>query len=233
MKIVDLTQPLTAEMPVFPGTPPPKFNVKHTVESDGFREMEITMYSHTGTHLDTPAHVFLRGKKLEDYGADQFWGPGLVLDVSQRKQGKITLEVLQKALEKSLYRDREGKKTITGEEVLSSGGIPIDYLFFYTGWDQYWGDPSYVKGGPSLCEQAARKLTALELKGVGIDAPSVDPLEGDRLLAHRILLEKEILIVENLRNLKELLEQDFEFYGFPLKIQGGEGSPIRGIGKIL
>lgn len=214
MKFVDLTQTLAEDMPLFPGTPAPKLNVKHRVETDGFRELEMTLYSHTGTHLDTPAHVFAQGKTLEDYEVDQFSGAGFVLDCTRIPGEKITMEIFDQV--------RQKREFIEG----------VEYLFFYTGWDQKWGSKEYFKGSPSLSEDVANHLTTLNLKGIGIDALSVDSMTEDFLLAHRILLEKGVIIVENLKNLGELLDQDFEFYGFPLKIRGGEGAPIRGVAKI-
>ena len=58
MKIIDLTQLITTDMPVYPGTEQPKLTVANTVEKDGFRETLITFYSHTGTHMDAPFHIF-------------------------------------------------------------------------------------------------------------------------------------------------------------------------------
>ncbi len=231
MNVIDLTQTIAEDMPLFPGTPAPKLKVKYTVESDGFREMEIAFYSHTGTHLDTPAHVFREGKALEDYGVEQFLGQGLVLDFSGISEKVITLNIFEQALKQSLVSQR---KDISHGETMGNEKTfpPPEYLFFYTGWDKKWGTDSYFTGAPVLSEEVARRLIALELKGVGIDAISVDPMEGNMLLAHRILLEKGIIIVENLKNLGKLLGEDFEFYGLPLKIAGGEGSPIRGIAKI-
>ncbi len=234
MKVIDLTQTLTEDMPLFPGTPAPKLKVKYTVESDGFREMEIVFYSHTGTHLDTPAHVFRDGKNLEDYDVDRFLGQGLVLDFSRISGGEITLEIFEQELKQSLARLRRRRSSFSHEGTSGDEKLlaTIEYFLFYTGWDEKWGEESYFTGSPVLSEAVARRLTALNLKGVGIDAISVDPMEGNMLLAHRILLENELIIVENLKNLSVLVDQDFEFYGLPLKIRGGEGSPIRGIAKI-
>lgn len=234
MKVIDLTQTISENMPLFPGTPAPKLTVKHTVENDGFREMEIALYSHSGTHLDTPAHVFRDGKALADYDVDQFCGPGLVLDFSHMPGEIITLEKFEEAVENSLsqLQTRYHHSTDAGDRKNKNSLSTIDYLLFYTGWDEKWGQDSYYMGAPVLSEEVARRLITLKLKGVGIDAISVDPLEGNMLLAHRILLDNEIIIVENLKNLSKLRGEDFEFYGLPLKIAGGEGSPIRGIAKI-
>ena len=236
MKVIDLTHTISEDMPLFPGTPTPKLTVKYTVESDSFREMEIALYSHTGTHLDTPAHVFCDGKTLEDYDVDQFCGPGLVLDVSHMAGEVITLQVFEKALQKSLTQrgspgnNFPGDDDAAGNENLVS---TIEYLLFYTGWDEKWGAGSYFTGAPVLSEEVARHLVTLKLKGVGIDALSVDPMEGNMLLAHEILLENEMIIVENLKNLGKLRDEDFEFYALPLKIHGGEGSPVRSLAKII
>lgn len=223
MKVLDLTQTIMENMPLFPGTPPPNLEVKHTVESDGFREMKITFYSHTGTHLDTPAHVFPGGKNLEEYSVDQFCGQGLILDFSRIDTIEISLKIFEQALKKALS-SLASKRKVAVED--------IAYLFIYTGWEEKWGENSYFSGAPYLSEAVARRLTTLNLKGVGIDAFSVDPLEGNMLLAHRVLLEADIIIVENLKNLGVLVKEDFEFYGLPLKLRGGEGSPIRAIAKI-
>lgn len=234
MKIIDLTQTISEDMPLFPGTPAPKLKVKYTVESDGFREMEIALYSHTGTHLDTPAHVFRDGKALGDYDIDRFCGPGLALDFSRMSGEVITLEIFEKALQKGLseLQSRSNNSVGEGTEKNEKSLSTPEYLLFYTGWDKKWGTDSYFTGAPVLSEEVALRLIGLKLKGVGIDAISVDPMEGNMLLAHRILLEKGIIIVENLKNLEQLVGEDFEFFGLPLKIPEGEGSPIRGIAKI-
>lgn len=47
MKIIDLTQLMTASMPVYPGTEPPHLTVANTYETDGFRETLLSFFSHT------------------------------------------------------------------------------------------------------------------------------------------------------------------------------------------
>jgi len=68
---------------------------------------------------------------------------------------------------------------------------------------------------------------------LGLDTPSVASLkEGDfrELQAvHRALLNAEIVIVEALANLAELSVQEVFFIALPLKIQGGDGSPVRAV----
>ena len=74
MKIIDLTHTLEEEMPVFPGTEKPKLENACTLNKDGFREKLLTMYSHTGTHMDAPAHMLENGLCLDELDVDHFFG---------------------------------------------------------------------------------------------------------------------------------------------------------------
>ena len=46
------------------------------------------------------------------------------------------------------------------------------------------------------------------------------------------ILEKEILIIENLTNLDKLLNREFEFNCIPLKIENADGSPVRAFARL-
>lgn len=65
MKIIDLTHTISENMPVYPGTERPKLEVANTYEESGFKETLLTMFSHTGTHMDSPAHLFEKRTTLE------------------------------------------------------------------------------------------------------------------------------------------------------------------------
>lgn len=64
MRVVDFTHVLRREMPVYPGTPLPELAVASTWERDGFHETRLALHSHTGTHMDAPAHLFPAGAVL-------------------------------------------------------------------------------------------------------------------------------------------------------------------------
>ena len=69
MSILDLTHYLEAGMPVYPGTEPPVLEEANTISRDGFREKKITLYSHTGTHMDAPAHILPGAPTLDEIAA--------------------------------------------------------------------------------------------------------------------------------------------------------------------
>lgn len=74
MKVIDLTHTIREGMPVYPGTEPPLLEPANSYEKDGFRETRLTMFSHTGTHMDAPAHLFAGRTTLDAFPAGQFIG---------------------------------------------------------------------------------------------------------------------------------------------------------------
>lgn len=85
----------------------------------------------------------------------------------------------------------------------------------------------FLTGGRELSAEVALFLVAEGVKAVGTDAMSI----GDDAV-HRILLSEEIPIFENLTNLDEVLGKEFTFMAFPLKIEGGSGSPVRAVAVL-
>lgn len=207
MKVIDLSHIIEEEMPVFPGTEKPIINNVCTLEKDGFREKLLTMYSHTGTHLDVPAHM-IEGSRIDDLDVDHFVGPLLLITT---KSYQVTLETL-KAYEEEIKR--------------------VDFVLLKTNWDRYWGDSAYFSKFPALSKEAAEYLSNFDLKGFGVDAISVDHMENLDFTVHHILLNKGFILIENLRNLDALETGDL-LSVLPLKIKDGDGSPIRAIGMRL
>ncbi len=82
----------------------------------------------------------------------------------------------------------------------------------------------FLTGGRELSPEVALFLVAEGAKAVGTDAMSI----GDDAV-HRILLSEDVPIFENLTNLEVLLDMEFTFMAFPLKIEGGSGSPVRAV----
>ena len=80
MKIIDLTHFISEDMPVYPGTEQPKLKQANTYEKDGFKETLMTMYSHTGTHMDPPNHLFADRTTLDKFPVSQFVGKALISD---------------------------------------------------------------------------------------------------------------------------------------------------------
>lgn len=206
MKIIDLSRPVSGGMPVFPGDVPPVVTVISTVEKDGFAASLITAGNHTGTHMDAPAHLLPGGETLDKLPGEKFFGLAQVVDAARCIGREIETDDI--------------KASVTDISA-------VDYILINTGWADKWGCEKYLKDYPVLSEQAARWLAAQDLKGVGVDAASVDKAAGAGCDIHKILLERKILIIENLVNLELLPGKPFCFAALPLPLKDADGAPAR------
>lgn len=196
-------------MPVYPGTRPPVFKRECTFKEHGFNETDIHMFTHTGTHIDLPLHIIDNGDSTDNVPVDRFIGKGLVCDFAKRADN---------------YKIRVADFDKYTQQINNS-----DFVIIYTGWSKKWGIDAYFEGFPVLTEEAMRYLATFNIKGIGMDAISPDPVGSETLPVHKIALAKGILIIENLTNIENLIDKDFTFTCFPLKFEKGDGSPIRAV----
>ncbi|MGK0467190.1 cyclase family protein [Clostridium sp.] len=208
MKITDLTHTIYSDMPVFPGTEQPIFIKANTLEKDGFQEAKITMFSHTGTHIDSPAHMLSSGPYLDDLDIEQFIGNATILDFSNIKTKFIDVDSLKPY-----------------EEKIKN----VEFIIIKTGWSKYWGEKRYFESFPALSEESAKWLSQFNLKGIGIDAISIDDMDSTTFAVHKILMPKNIIIIENLTNLDSISSENFILSILPLKNKEADGSPVRAI----
>lgn len=214
-KLIDLTQVLNENIVVYPDTIGPKFEVLNSVEKSGFAELKMTMVLHSGTHIDAPSHILKNAKSLDQFPVDKFTGRAIVIPCQDKEA--IGLKYLQ-----------------TFEDKIAQ----IDFVLFFTGWQNKWNTKDYFDDSPIPTREAAMWLTKFNLKGIGYDAFSVDKvISADRITEenlpnHHILLGKEIILIENLTNLDKLPDHVFSFQCLPLKIEHADGSPVRAIAMI-
>jgi arylformamidase len=215
VKITDLTQLLNEKMLVYPDTATPAFDITNVVDKHGYREHLISMLSHTGTHIDAPSHILQDGRSLDQFPVDKFVGSAMVIDC--RSRNEISLEYLQ---------------------TLESNIAGVDFILFFTGWQNKWNTSAYFEDCPIPTKEAALWLSRFELKGIGFDAFSIDKIGSatvvneETLPNHHIFLRKEILLIENLTNLEKLPDSHFTFQCLPLKVESADGSPIRAVAII-
>ena len=211
--LIDLTHTIMPEMPMYPGSPAPALTPVAALDRDGYRETVLTLASHTGTHMDAPAHMLGDGASLEALPVSRFCGRAAVLDVSDLPPGSVlTAEFLRER--EALFRRAE-------------------FLLFCTGWEQRWGTPAYCDGGfPVPDREAARYLVSRGLKGVGTDALSVDALEDETYPVHRTLLGGGLVILESLCLKQAAGRGDMTLYALPLKFENADGAPVRAVAEF-
>lgn len=213
MEIIDLTHTISADMPVYPGTEPPVLATANTYEKDGFKETLLRLYSHTGTHMDAPHHIFPDRTALDEFDAAEFVGQGLVIDATNVPSGgRIDFSYVQKS------RGKADK---------------AEFLIFRTGWEQYWGQAVYFGEFPVISEDVADYLLQTGKKGIGLDTISLDPIaDGSLTMHHRFLAPGRTVIIENLCNLARLGSDLFLFAALPLKFRRSDGAPVRAVGIL-
>ncbi|MBW1616958.1 MAG: cyclase family protein [Deltaproteobacteria bacterium] len=210
-KIIDLSRTLSSDISTFQQGVSPEISLAHTIEKEGFNETKILLYSHNGTHIDAPYHVLKDGKSLDKLGLDYFMGDSFCIDVSNVKNNLIEIENLIS------FKD-DIKKS--------------DFLLLYTGRAKFWKTAKYFDPYPVFSKDAAQFLGDFSLKGIGIDAYSFDAIDANALPVHNVFLKKNIILIENLCNLKKLINSHFIFCCFPLKFENADGSPTRAVAII-
>lgn len=221
-RVIDLSQALEEHMPNFP-THSKFYHALWSSYQYGDRSLsyQLFMHEHNGTHVDAPAH-FLSGAKPEAHVTidrvplNQLIGRGVRLDCRHFQAGQ--------SVPRSFISTWEADHTS-----LEAGDIAL----FNFGWDKHWAlrphFTPYLTDWPIISLEAARYLLEKGIAAIGVDSLSPDPSEG--LLTsfvHPVLLEKQVLIVENLCHLDQLPDF-FLFLALPLKIRDGSGSPVRAV----
>ena len=87
-EVIDLTQEIREDMPMFPGDEPPVLEHVASCGRDGYRETKLTFYSHTGTHADAPSHIADGRTRLEQFSLSHFIGQAFTIDASGLAEGE-------------------------------------------------------------------------------------------------------------------------------------------------
>lgn len=224
-KIVDFTQDIFEGMSLFPIHQKTFFMVNQTHEQNmantgstklGFYARNILMSEHCGTHSDAVIEYVPEGTSIENMPLNYFFGSAVCLDLSEiRYPDYIEPKDLEEALIKS------------GQELRSG-----DIFLMYTGHhDRYYGTPDFQKEYTGLSYSAAKWLAEKGVVNIGVDAPAIDQTPDDiDFSGHLVCGEYGISNTENLCNLDKVKGKRFLYFGLPLRIRGGTGSPIRAIG---
>jgi arylformamidase len=217
-RVVDLTVPISTDMPVYPGDP--EVSVEQSLwlaRGDGANMRTVHIGTHSGTHVDAPNHVHDDWPRLDDVPLERFAGRPLVVDLRGIGADEpITAKRLGAAL---------------------AGADPGDILLLHTGWTRFWGSDRY-QAHPWLEPGAARAVSEAGLRTVGIDALSVDRTPENaaesRLETHEALLGAGGVIIENLTHLDALAGlANPLFVCLPLNLNGVDGSPARAVALDL
>ena len=201
--LYDITRPLFAGHPVWPGDSPCAIEWTRRLGA-GMRSNKsaLRMSPHTGTHADGPFHVLADGVMIGAAPLDAYIGPARVVDAV----GRDTLDAAWAA------------------GVLAAGAP--ERLLVRTG---AWTDPAvFPTTFAALDGEAARMLVDAGLRLFGTDAPSPDAFDATDLTAHHVLLGAGAGILENVM-LDGVPPGEYELIALPLRLVDAEASPVRAV----
>ncbi len=204
MKIIDISLPLNNQTINYPGNVPLNVSIHHAMPEYATQLSTINMGSHTGTHIDAPAHAMAVAITLDQIPLENFVGACRVLDFSEEIHEAVTKEML------------EGKNVKAGERIILKTRNSI------RGFKEFYDDYVYLDG------DAADYLGGLGVMLVGIDALSIKKRGSNDHRPHLSLLAKNIPIIEGL-DLSQAAEGEYELFCLPLNFTGIDGAPARAI----
>jgi arylformamidase len=200
-----LTLPVAPDSVAWTGLEPPQLTWDARIHDGlGVNAGRLVCSLHTGTHADAPLHVLAGGSGSEALPPEAFIGPAWVVRLPELD--RIEIEELMSAVPRPFP-----------VRLLLATARPFDGVRF----------PVSV---PALAPAAARWLVEQGVRLVGVDQPSLDPLESRTMEAHRILFGGGAFIVENLR-LADVEAGPIELVALPLLIAGADAAPVRALAR--
>lgn len=205
MRIIDLSLPINDDMPGVEITP------ARRLEHDGWNATTLALYSHCGTHMDAPRHFLPEGNTLDQQELDVVVGPAIVVDLAPAAPKQV-LAV-------------EDLSAVTDQ--LEPGAR----LLFRTDWHKRYGTPEYRDELPRISLELAKWLVEKQVALIGVEPPSVADVNNMQELTdvHQTLFRGNVVIVEGLAHLDQITTPTVQFIALPMKITGGDGSPVRAI----
>ena len=198
MKVADLTLTIYEGMPCFPVSwyPSPKFEDILHVDNDPTGShryaSKAQLFSHGGTHLDSPKHYnYFECKKTIDI---------------------VPPETLVNDTVWVHFGDKKNLDTISAqdlEQATAGKDVAGKTLLITTGYtDKHWGEADYFQVSPYLGVDAAEWMVEKGIKMVAIDFQTDKP--GDAAFpVHNALLSNEVYILEYISNVQSLFDQGF------------------------
>jgi len=199
---IDISQRLDEKVAVWPGDTPFSYKLTWNKEESGSVNVgQIIMSTHTGTHIDAPFHFDHNGKKVIDLNVNLYIGRSRVIHLPNKSS--------------------IGVKELSDFELTG-----ITRLLIRT---DAWTDRRHFPVDiPRIEPELASYLSKFGVRLIGLDLPSVDPIDSKELSAHHELANHGIHILEGLV-LDNITPGDYELAALPLPLAEADGSPVRAV----
>jgi arylformamidase len=210
MKIYDISRPLFNGLAPWPGDTAFRYELKWKMADGATVNVgAVAMGVHNGSHADAPFHFAQDAARIDQMPLETYLGDAVVVDLTRIFQG-----------------DRSCQITIADIAGTADALASAPRLLFKTGvWSDSKVFPEWI---PVLAADVPAWLGERKVKLIGLDLPSVDPIEAKVLVNHHALAAAGIAIVESL-DLSEVAAATYHFSALPLRISGADAAPVRAI----
>lgn len=204
MRLRDISISVSPSVPEWPGDTPWSCGWTATISNGSSVNLSsVTGSPHVGTHADAPLHVRDGWPGSHELPLEAFYGPAVVIDVSDTR-GELSFDHIEPLI--AAHRL---------ERLILKTGCTVATGVFPDEW-------------PTLSETCARTLLGLDLKLLGVDAPSVDSRHSKSLAVHKMLFSGNAFILENL-DLRRTPPGAYDLIAFPVKMMSLDAAPVRAI----
>jgi kynurenine formamidase len=228
MRLIDLSGEIFHKCPTLPNHPPAVITDYNT--HDTWREAEGVRFSiaskfmsfgeHTASHIDAPCHFDAdpNARSVDRIPLEDCYTEAICLDLSHIELGhRISIA------------DLEAAEAASGETI----GPRDTVLLYMAHYDRTFGTPAFMTDFPGLTKESAEWLGAKGILMFGVEAASPGRPGKDNFEVHLVCRDMGFTHMEGLCNLDKVVGVGrFTFIGFPLKIRGGTGSPIRAVAML-
>ena len=206
MRVIDISVPISPDLPVWPGDPPVELErIANIAEGANANVSRLACGVHVGTHVDAPVHFVEGAASIESLPLDRLLGRAYVAEFSEIK--------------------------VIDDSALDSANLPaeVSRLLIKTQNSAFWSESpgSFQEDFIAIDARGAQWLTEHGIQTVGVDYLSVAPF-GDSVPTHTILLQAGVVIIEGL-DLSGVDSGWYSLYCLPLKLVGSDGSPARAV----
>ncbi len=225
MAIYDISVPISASTPVFPGDPAIEITAATSIaRGDVANVTSLNFGAHTATHVDAPTHFIEEGRHVKDLSLDTLIGAAHVVEIPMDAHA-VTLEHVRALVPRDavrvLFKTRNSTFWQPLINAVNDGTNDETAARFHE-------DFTYIE------PEAAIELVKRKVILVGLDYLSVERFHAGTFGTHEALLRAEVVIIEGL-NLAGVASGEYELICLPLKIAGGngDGAPARVVLRTL
>jgi kynurenine formamidase len=223
-RAVDLTHAYDGAFPTYDGNPGILFEEAVNFDKSGYQILKLTIFEHTGTHIDAPLHFTKDGTSVADLAVENLVAPLCVVDIVAKAAEDANAMVMRADIE---------------AWIAANGEIPAGAcVAMYSGWAAKVGDPAFrntpegALAFPGFAKEATDFLAELGAASIAVDTLSLDPGNSADFAVHYSWLPGGRFGIENVANLDQLPAKGATIFVGAPKHRGGTGGPARVVAVV-